>query len=411
MNSLPYEILNQILTEFVDQLYKESGLYGEIPSEPYFDKLAYTELITLRLISKTWSKAVIQFYFHTIVIDCSRRAKLILENWTDTLFGPHLPCPVRRLTIVEVWDSQAEGSNAPSKTSGLGAPSTDQVARLIDLLGPKLHTLNITLKYCMRAPPDLIKAIKTIEELKTLRISFENPRTAGTYQLDSSSELFSAIPTLKNLSLNFNSLGGFNLNPLALSNLRYFSFPYYKQNLEVISGITRASRNTLKFIELDTAIEPPEALRQVFEPIKDKLEGLFANSILDQLSKSVTSMDFPSLRVIGTRSLLLHHLGSKTCLQAPIFKNVRTLIADLPKSETYWIHAFNSRFVNVYNLRKLSNFKHIVFTHQVKHSESRVIDPKLVETLKSYGVQCHLTHQLTSDEILDLDNKLNGPMK
>lgn len=87
IDRLPFEIFNQILTEFVNDLYAMSlGPCGATLSEPYLDDTSYTELINLRLVSKRWSKAVLQFYFETIEIDDWERAELVINNWKEDLY-------------------------------------------------------------------------------------------------------------------------------------------------------------------------------------------------------------------------------------------------------------------------------------------------------------------------------------
>lgn len=327
-----------------------------------------------------------------------------VRNWLliigRKIYIPQFRCPVKRLRVQELWHTHAERCEVPSVNRSSGWPTIEQAVTLINLLGQNLKTLVITLRCCLKVSPGLIKAIKTIQNLKSLTISFDYERSKGRYDLDSLSELFSVIPRIDRLSLHCEPLARLNLKPPALSNLRYFYFTYGK-NVEGITKIIQASKNTLKFIEIDTDIRPhnppPEGLRQVFEPIKDTLEGLFVYNIPSQLGDNVTDMDFPSLRVVGTQCMFHLIRAERYRLQAPMFKNVRTIVAGLTIGEDYWQRAFKLADVNT--LKKVIRFKHIVFTLR-KESARQEIDPEVVEAFESYGVQCHLTDELSSDEIL-----------
>lgn len=404
IDSLPFEIINQILAEFVHQLDKEIQVNEATASEPYLEKSSYTELIKLRLVSRIWSKAVILFYFQTIYIDDEKRAQIILDNWRHDLFGPHFPCPVKRLTIKELWDSEAEESVGCGRSA---PPTMNQLARLINVLGKNLKRLKITLKCTMRINPNLMEAIKTIDDLKSSSIKFDYYRWPGTYDLPSLSELFPLIPNLEQLSLHCDSLGRLDLKPPALSKLRYFSFTYQDQ-FEGIYDIIQASKHTLKFIAISTNMRPAPSLRPVFEPIKETLEGLYSFSIITQLDKSVTDLDFPNLRVIGTRCLHPPIMSELLWLQVPMFKNVRTIVADSSEAELYWQDALKVADGNAF--KKVPHFKHIVFTTH-KDSDFQEIEPEVFEAFESRGIQCHLTGELTSVEIMELDNTLNGPLK
>ncbi|EGG09606.1 uncharacterized protein MELLADRAFT_71223 [Melampsora larici-populina 98AG31] len=96
-------------------------------------------------------------------------------------------------------------------------------------------------------------------------------------------------------------------------------------------------------------------------------------------------------------------------LEVPMLKNVRTIVTDLRFSEDYWENAL--KYAGVDALKKVPNFKHIVFTRD-RHlkDDGKEINPALVEDFKSRGVQCHLMDEMTCNEIMELDYKLNGPM-
>jgi hypothetical protein len=100
MKELPSEVFQQILHEFVNQLDTEPR--NEITFRPYLQKSSYTELIKLRLVSKTFSRIIIRLYFETISIESSKHADVILKNWNNGLGR------VRRLRIERLWYDEDE---------------------------------------------------------------------------------------------------------------------------------------------------------------------------------------------------------------------------------------------------------------------------------------------------------------
>ncbi|KAH9810575.1 hypothetical protein DFH28DRAFT_1033920 [Melampsora americana] len=259
----------------------------------------------------------------------------------------------------------------------------------------------------MAISPDLIPAIQTIKDLKSLTISFDcDGVNYGTYDFNSLSGLFSVIPNLEYLSTHHDQMNAFKLNPPALSNLRYFSLQCDEENLKGNIHITQTAKNTLKMIELAHGyIVPIEGLKQILEPIQDTLEGLFTIRFTDQVIKKVQNMNFPRLRVIKTQ-FDDEFIPEIKWLKAPMLKNVRTIINPIVDSQDYWFEALERAGVNA--LKKVPNFKHIVFTND-EHNESQDLDPELMDLFKSHGVQCHVTdHGLTADEIMALDYDLNG---
>lgn len=420
-NELPLKIINQILKNFIKQLKKEPQEDESTALEPYLKKSSYTELINLRLISKNWSIAVIPLYFQTISINGCKRAQVIIENWNDDLFKPHFTCPVERLTIEELWypeeakDDDTTKSDDPGEMlfrkilaySGSLRVSMNQLARIIELLGSNLKTLNLGFIDSMAVTPDLIKAIKKIKDLKSLTISFQHGNESGTYDATSISELFSVMPKLEYLSLQ-HIPENIVIKPPPFSNLRYFSFFPHTETLEEPSRIINAAKPTLKMIELLVSFYRVEGLEQVFEPIKDTLEGPFTHTFTNQLTQDLALMDFPNLRVIRTH-YPPEQIGPELYwLQAPIVKNVRTIVTDLYYSEEYWKEAL--KLAGTTALKDVPNFKQIVFTKDEKFGIT-TISPNLIKAFRSLGIQCHVTDQLTAQEIMELDYKLNGPTK
>ncbi|EGG09393.1 uncharacterized protein MELLADRAFT_95841 [Melampsora larici-populina 98AG31] len=260
----------------------------------------------------------------------------------------------------------------------------------------------------MGISPDLIPAIKTIKDLKSLSISFDcDGASYGTYDFNTLSGLFSAIPNLEYLSTHHDQMDTFTLYPPALSNLRYFSMQSDEENLEGNCHITQTAKNTLKMIELSRGyIVPIKGLKQVLEPIKDTLEGLFTLVFTIQVTKQVSNMNFPKLRVIKTQPVD-SRIPEVNWLKAPMLKNVRTVITNL-ENQDYWHNALEGPGRDA--LKKVPNFKHLVFTNNA-HTETQALDPQLVRLFEFHGVQCHFTDQgLSADEIMTLDCELNGPV-
>ncbi|EGG00010.1 uncharacterized protein MELLADRAFT_73280 [Melampsora larici-populina 98AG31] len=57
------------------------------------------------------------------------------------------------------------------------------------------------------------------------------------------------------------------------------------------------------------------------------------------------------------------------------------------------------------------HLKHIVFILDPKEDVPTSVPSTLVETLKSYGIQSHVRPYYKPDELMALDDELNGPMK
>lgn len=115
--TLPFEILTCILEHFAFELCGHPIHIGPTSSDSSEGSdsssgaassssrlsLSPSQFLNFRLVCKAWSEAVISIYFRDILLDNSKRAKIILDNWTDAIYGPNLPCPVRRLSIRNMW--------------------------------------------------------------------------------------------------------------------------------------------------------------------------------------------------------------------------------------------------------------------------------------------------------------------
>lgn len=104
---LPFDIVSQIIEEFVLEL-RFSRYDG------WLDHESVSELLQLRLVSKTWSEAIIPFAFHTVQLHTSKGIQLIIDNWSK-IQVPDLPCPVKRLMIQDLLYPGANGEKSSKK--------------------------------------------------------------------------------------------------------------------------------------------------------------------------------------------------------------------------------------------------------------------------------------------------------
>lgn len=406
-NRLPLEIIEQILREFVDRLQTEKQEWEAIRSQPYLKASSSTELIKLRLISRTWSRAVIPFYFETISIHHSQRANLVLENWNENLFRPYSYCPVRRLAIKNLWypeEAKAEDVGQERYSEVISNPVTmDQLAKLIKLLGKNLKTLHLNFTRRMTVSPDLIKAVQTVDDLKSLYIS-QPHHDWDDIPEGSFAEFLSVIPKLEYLSTAEEyPICTFNSKPPALSNLVYFAL--HPVNVDSNYDIIQTARKTLKVIEIPGG----DSLHgSVLKPIQETLEGLFVFSYGEQIYTDLFNLEFPNLRVFGDRdSGYFEDDFTSSWLQDPIMKNVRTLVCDLSSAGS-WI--FDPNVTDEWALKKGPDLEHIIFTKH-PHLGTQTINPELAAAFESHGIQCHVMNELSAKELMELDLKLNGPMK
>ncbi|EGF97502.1 uncharacterized protein MELLADRAFT_85117 [Melampsora larici-populina 98AG31] len=288
----------------------------------------------------------------------------------------------------------------------------NQLATLIELLGKKLKTLSLCFVYHnnIGISPRVIKAIENIEDLKSFMIfSGHEDSKYRTRNLKSITELFSAMPKIEWLKFMCGAIKKLDFKPTALTNLRCLSFSYDK-NSKVLSNIIRTSKSTLKFIELNSAFEDCQDLIQIFEPIQDTLEGLGTMSFSEDLPAEFASLDFPKLRVLidqSTRPYRVMRATNEHVLAAPMLRNVRTVVTAIESTtyRSYW--DLTDLLVGV---EEVPSFKHFVLTKEAWIQDYIVIPPKFMEDYKSRGVQLHVTNQVSCDELMELDLKLNGPM-
>lgn len=332
-----------------------------------------------------------------------------MDNWNDNLFGGRLASPVKTLTIQPVWYSEQEDADGyedePEGDEELQtATSMNRVARLINLLGVNLQFLNLTFTSCFGVSLELIKAVDSIKNLKSLDISVNHHHfKSGTFDKNSISDLLSVIPKLERLSSRPGSLlDNLVLKPPALSNLRYLSFTYNDDILKGISHIIQRSRNTLKIIRLSLDHEDANSLIQIFEPIKDTLEGLFTLQFTEELKEDVTNLEFPNLRVFGTEYCPRNYLKDTDWLNVPMLKNVRTFVSGIFQSELPGLNPLNLANEIRDSFGKIPNVKHVVFTRRA-FDKFNYIHPEIARAFESNGIHCHLAQKSALDEIMNLN--------
>ncbi|EGG12392.1 uncharacterized protein MELLADRAFT_59040 [Melampsora larici-populina 98AG31] len=383
--ALPYEIITRILADF----------WGLLDNKDSTSPSA--QLLGLRLVSKAWSTAIISTYFVYIHLHHAKRAKTLLDNWTDALYAPGLLCPVKRLRIDNLWYAEA----------GLEAEcDTEEV--LMD------QALILDFTYSMGAPPSMVKAVKALKALNELHIThpgscsrtiWEHPGggscTEGIYDLKSLGKLLSAVSQIKSLKLEHNDLEGLRLKPNALPNLKHFRFTTHPENIEGLTHICETAKNSLKCVQVFSDGHQ-EDIDPIFEPIKDSLEACFT-AFLDQFSRSALEMEFPKLRILGTQHPPRGVGSGLNWLNWPMLQNVRTLFMLDFLTRDYWKGILKSAEVNAFE--KVPNLKHIILANSI-----RKIDPQIVEAFKSRGIQCHFTPMLSPEEVMEWDSKLHNPL-
>lgn len=399
--ALPYDILTRVLQDFWNLLGEDD------PATPF------AQLLGLRLVSKAWSRAIISTYFVGIDLHHARRAKTILDNWTDAIYGPGVPCPVKRLRIVNLWYEEAGLEAEYDAEEDLPPVLMDQAVRLIEMLGCNIEKLFIDFTSSMGAPPSMVKALKALKALKVLHIThpgscsrtiWDYPGggslTEGIYDLKSLGDLLSAVPQIESLKLEHNDLEGFELQPNALPNLKHFSCRTHHENIEGLTHLCETAKNSLKSIQLfSDGVQ--EDIDPIFIPIKDSLEGCFT-AYLDQIS-SALEMEFPKLRVLGTQHPPRGRGSGMSWLGWPMLKNVRTLFMLDFLTRDYWTGILKAVEVNAFEIAP--NLKHVILAESFKKT-----DPKIVEAFKSKGIQCHFKPMMSPEEVMEWDSKLDNPL-
>ncbi|EGG05701.1 uncharacterized protein MELLADRAFT_63958 [Melampsora larici-populina 98AG31] len=392
---LPSDIVSQIIEEFVLDL----RFFGY---DRCLDHESVSELLRLRLVSKTWSEAIIPFAFHTVQLHTSKGIQLIIDNWSK-IQAPDLPCPVKRLMI------QDQVYLRPNDWERRCPISLDQAAILIELIGGNLNELTLLFSGSFGISQSLVKAISHIKHLKKLNLQDdEDTATRKDYDPLLLSNLFDAIPKLEAFTLKYVHAIISEVKPLVLSTLKYFNFKYFDGNRDAIAHICQAAKESMRIIEYRGEIQEPEL---VFGPIANTLEGLFTFSLTDDITQSTIDLKLPKLRLLRTR------FGQEAddygmyenpilFLKWPIFHTIRTLVLDIDEGpyhlEEHLQHMGRDPF------RKTPNLKHVIFIMSEGYKSCPVVPSKLVKDLKSHGIDCHSKPESNPEELMELDLKLNG---
>lgn len=136
--------------------------------------------------------------------------------------------------------------------------------------------MNLSIINRTAVSPDLITALRTINNLKSLyiNINVDYGRDPGIHDAAALSKLLSVIPHLERLSLH--GIPEYSdLQPPALSNLHCFSLSSARINFKTYSHIIQIAKDTFKIVELfpdlDSDSDFVECLGQILDPIKDTL--------------------------------------------------------------------------------------------------------------------------------------------
>lgn len=164
-------------------------------------------------------------------------------------------------------------------------------------------------------------------------------------------------------------------------------------------------------IEYASTVRGKVNLERVFEPLKDTLECLCTEAIQKSLPDSILDWNFPKLRVMVSSSWFTGPGEASTSwLQSPMFQNIRTVVTEFFHGGHWWKRAL--RMIDEGTLKKPPHLKHFIFTTGLKHFDmTSEAKRALVKALESNGIQCHAMTDLTFDEILEWDCKLNGQIK
>ncbi|EGG00009.1 uncharacterized protein MELLADRAFT_68163 [Melampsora larici-populina 98AG31] len=302
--SLPYEIVSQIVETYASELLSYRWADRDTSSEMYLHPRSITELLKLRLVSKTWSKMITPIAFDSLHIHNSKMAQVIIEEWSTLSYSHDQPCPVRRLIIENIYYLEPEDEKKIKKEGLKKSPvCMEQAAELINVIGKNVKELSLMFSASFGISPSLVKAMKGMKRLKKFNVLDGQICSGhrGAHNPDSFAELLVAIPNLKNLSIEWTVLKRLELQPPALSNLQYFNFRYREVNFDAIANIIEAAKNTLKVIEYTSHLEEVEEAQRIFGPVQNTLEGLVTFLVNKDIPEDAINMKFPKLRLLRTR--------------------------------------------------------------------------------------------------------------
>lgn len=326
--------------------------------------------------------------------------------------------PVKRLRIENIWyPGISHGENSDEETQVSRRErlnfeithrfcplSMDEVADAITVFGQNLVELDLSFSNSIGISPYLMNSLKEITSLKKLRI-YADQRYERNNDSVSISALLNVTPTLQSLIIAFShlDLDVLNLKPQALPALQYLWFRKSRANIHAISHICKVIKDHVKVIEYDKG-DGLSNLGKAIEPMKETLQGLICTHILTHLPKNIIGMTFPQLRVVRSVSWLeLGVFPLHSWAQWPILQTVRTFVSTLNVARRHWGRTLkNARF------QKPTNLKLFICT---TGWHEKIVDESLAQDFEAHGIKCYFSKELRPHELLELDYKLNGPMK
>ncbi|EGG11313.1 uncharacterized protein MELLADRAFT_102185 [Melampsora larici-populina 98AG31] len=401
---LPIELLTSIIEFFVAQT-EILPFAINTNDEAIILPTAIRDINILRLVCKDWCTAATPFAFHTVYLYKASGVKSLLHTCRTSIGHTQKSLPVKKLRIANIWYSGAShGENSAEELQDAqrqllnfeivhrSCPvSIDQAADAIILLGHNLIELTLRFSRSITISPYMLRSIKEISSLKKLRI-FVDQRRERNNDSESISALLNATPTLESLMISFSHLDVLNLKPQALPNLKHLWFRSSSTNIEAVSQLCNAVKDSVKVIEYNVGNELSD-LGMAIEPMKESLEGLFCTTLPRHLPNAIIGMRFPRLRVM--RSLFWLESGlfpDYSWLQWPILQSVRTFAAEIHFGRIYWKWALEDD-----SFQKPTNLKHFIC---ITGWRKRIIDESLAKAFKARGITCHFMLELRPHELL-----------
>ncbi|EGG04952.1 uncharacterized protein MELLADRAFT_64486 [Melampsora larici-populina 98AG31] len=370
---LPVEIVSQIVEIFFDQLSA-----GKVSCQDWVESIAYdlllsssstAELLSLRLVCKTWDMAVTPICFRAVWFHDSKGVQSIIDL----------------MTIPEPLDISSF------------------VIKMINLIGRNVTELHLKVSDLIMITPALVEAVRNIKDLKTLSIQGRRHyEPHGGYDPQALSDLLAAPCNLECLIFQGYNLKHSKLAPTALSKLKHIRFIdcFDSTNIESIIDIIDRTKDSVISMEMladetdHDSYEFPNNIEPVFNGILNTLEVISCGTIMSDLSERTVETEFPRLRVICNIYASSYHEDSFVALW-DIFYNVRTIVQLSDDGQNFWRSSLNRISDDPWKPPKL---RLLVFTSF--HGEDEELDSELVDTLKSHGVYCCYIPRIRPDEML-----------
>ncbi|EGG02860.1 uncharacterized protein MELLADRAFT_72694 [Melampsora larici-populina 98AG31] len=124
-------------------------------------------------------------------------------------------------------------------------------------------------------------------------------------------------------------------------------------------------------------------------------------------------MKFPRLRILHTHCC--PNPGSfdeddtlDNFMNWTICHSIRMLVVDIGHGQTY-LEALCRDYISPFHMTP--HLRHIVFILNPEKAVPESVPSTLVKALKSHGIQSHMLPYFNPDELMALDDELNGPME